>query len=71
MPREDRVKLKRLNHAIAYLNVRELSGIELQDLLSELVKLIGEFNEDSDYENAIKHIKKENAKDIRTRLRRS
>jgi hypothetical protein len=48
--------------------VRELSGIELQDLLSELVELIGEFGEESDYEIIIKHIKKENINDIRTRL---
>lgn len=68
MTREDRIKLERLKHTIIYLNVRELSGIELQDLLSELVELIGEFGEESDYEIIIKHIKKENINDIRTRL---
>jgi len=38
----------------------------MQDLLSELAKLIGEFSKESDYENAIKHIKKENANNART-----
>lgn len=66
MTREDRVKLEYLKHTITCLNVRELSGIELQDLLSELVELIGEFSEEINYENTIKHIKKENTKDTKT-----
>ncbi|KAN0117099.1 hypothetical protein V8E51_003076 [Hyaloscypha variabilis] len=67
---EDRVKSQRLKHTVACLDVRELLGIELQDLLSEPAELIGEFSEESDYENAIKHIEKDNADDAKTRLRR-
>ena len=69
MTREDRVKSERLKHAIACLDVRELSGIELQDILSEPIELIGEFSKESYYENIIKHIEKENAEDSKTRLR--
>jgi hypothetical protein len=46
--------------------MRELLSIELQDLLSKLVKLMGEFRDENDYDNTMKHIKKENANDIRT-----
>jgi hypothetical protein len=67
---EDRVKSQRLKHAIVCLDVRELLGIELQDLLSEPAELIGEFSEESDYENTIKHIEKDNANNAKTRLRR-
>jgi hypothetical protein len=38
----------------------------MQDLLFELAKLISEFSIKSNYKNTIKHIKKENANDIRT-----
>jgi hypothetical protein len=69
MTREDRIKSERLKHAIACVDVRELSGIELRDLLSELVELMGEFRDKSDYENVMKHIEKEKADDTRTRLR--
>ncbi|KAN0101933.1 hypothetical protein V8E51_012443 [Hyaloscypha variabilis] len=48
-----RVKSQRLKHAIACLDVREVLGIELQDLLSEPAELVGEFSEESDYENMI------------------
>ncbi len=44
-------------------NIRELSRIVIQDLLSELAELISEFSKESDYENIIKYIKKENAND--------
>ncbi|KAH8759537.1 hypothetical protein F5882DRAFT_384523 [Hyaloscypha sp. PMI_1271] len=67
---EDRVKSQRLKHAIACLDVRELLRIELQDLLSEPTELIGGFSKESDYENVIKHIEKENANNTNTRLRR-
>jgi hypothetical protein len=70
MTHEERVKSQRLKYAIACLDVRELLGIELRDLLSEPAELIGEFNEESDYETAIKHIEKDNADDTKTRLRR-
>jgi hypothetical protein len=63
---QDRVRSERLKHAIACLDVRELLGIELQDLLSEPAEIIGEFSEESDYENAIKHIEKDNANDAKT-----
>ncbi|KAH8650269.1 hypothetical protein BGZ60DRAFT_421646 [Tricladium varicosporioides] len=67
--REDRVKSERLKHAIICLDVRELSGIELQDLLSEPVELIAEFSEESEYDITIKRIEKEYADNIRSRLR--
>ena len=70
MAHEDRVKSQRLKYAIACLDMRELLGIELQDLLSEPAELIGGFNEESDYETTIKHIEKDNADDAKTRLRR-
>ena len=44
--------------------------MEMQRLLSEPDELIGDFKEDSDYENALKHIEKDNADDARIRLRR-
>jgi hypothetical protein len=47
-----------------------LSRIEMRDLLSEPVELIGEFRDENDYGNAMKHIEKYNADDTRTRLRR-
>jgi hypothetical protein len=43
--------------------------MEMQRLLSKPKELIGEFREESDYETAIKHIKKENADNARIRLR--
>ena len=63
---EDRIKSERLKHAIVCLDMRKLLGIELEDLLSEPVKLIGEFSKEGEYEIAIKHIKKENANNTRT-----
>jgi hypothetical protein len=45
--------------------------MELQRLLSEPNKLIGDFQEDSDYETVLKQIEKENVDDIRNRLRQS
>jgi hypothetical protein len=41
---EERAKSKRLRHAVACLDVRELSSIALQDLLSEPAELMGEFS---------------------------
>jgi hypothetical protein len=38
--------------------------------LSEPLELMGEFNEENDYEKAIQHIEKETADDTRTQLRR-
>jgi hypothetical protein len=49
--------------------VRELVERELQDTISEPTELTGEFREESDYENVIRQIKKENANDTRTRQR--
>jgi hypothetical protein len=68
--REDRIKSERLKHAVACLDVRELLRMELQDLLSKPKELMGEFSKESDYETAIKHTKRENANNTRTRLRR-
>ena len=68
--RAERAKSERLKHAVACCDVRELSKIAMQDLLSEPAELMGEFSKESDYENAMKHIEKENANDTRTQLRR-
>jgi hypothetical protein len=68
--RGDRTKLEHLRHTIACRDRRELSEIELQDILSEPLELMGEFNDENDYENAIKRIETENADDTRTQLRR-
>ncbi|KAH6668261.1 hypothetical protein B0J14DRAFT_158199 [Halenospora varia] len=70
MTGEKRAKLEGLKHALACHDIRELSRIALQDLLSKPAELMGEFSEESDYENAMKHIEKENADDTRTQLRR-
>ncbi|KAF8860894.1 hypothetical protein BDZ45DRAFT_777268 [Acephala macrosclerotiorum] len=73
MTRAERIKTERLKkrteNAIACLDWRGLSRMELQDLFSEPAELMGEFSEESDYENAMKQIEKENADDTRTRLR--
>jgi hypothetical protein len=63
---EDRNKSECLKHAIVYLDVRELSGIELQDLLSKPVELIGEFSKETEYDIVMKHIEKENTDDTRS-----
>ena len=68
--RGDRAKSDLLRHTIACRDRRELSEIELQVILSEPLELMGEFNDENDYENAIKRIEKENADDTRTQLRR-
>lgn len=68
MTQEERAKLERLKHAVACLDIRELSRMALQDLLSELAELIGEFSEESDYKNIMKYIEKGNADDTRTQL---
>ena len=54
---------------ISHLDIRDLAEKEMQRLwLPE--ELTREFREESDYETAIKHIKKESADDARIRLRR-
>jgi hypothetical protein len=60
---------KTIEDAIARLDVKELVERELQDTISKPTKLIGDFKEESDYENVIKQIEKENANDTRTRQR--
>ena len=54
---------------IARLNMRDLAEKELLDTISEPTELTGEFREESDYRNVIKHIEKEIANDTRTRQR--
>ncbi|OBT44249.1 hypothetical protein VE00_05409 [Pseudogymnoascus sp. WSF 3629] len=68
--RGDRTKSDHLWHTIACRDRRELSEMELRDILSEPLEFMGEFNDENDYENAIKRIEKENADDARTQLRR-
>jgi hypothetical protein len=68
--RGNRIKSDHLKYTIACRDRRELSEIELRDILSEPLELMGEFNDENDYENAIKRIEKENADDARTQLRR-
>jgi hypothetical protein len=68
--RGDRTKSDYLKHTIACRDRRELSEIELRDILSEPLELVGDFDDESDYENAIKHIEKEKANDTRTQLHR-
>jgi hypothetical protein len=65
---EERLR-KTTQDAIARLDVRELAERELQDTISEPIELTGDFKEESDYENVIKQIEKENANDTRTRQR--
>jgi hypothetical protein len=68
--REERARSEHLKHAVACCDVRELSRMAMQDLLSKPAELMGEFRTESDYEDVIKHIEKENANDTRTQLRR-
>lgn len=68
--REEECLRKSIENAIACLDLRELVVRELQNILSEPTELMGEFGEESDYENAIKQVEKENANDIRTQQRR-
>ncbi|KFY02661.1 hypothetical protein O988_02001 [Pseudogymnoascus sp. VKM F-3808] len=68
--RGNRIKSDHLRYTIACRDRRELSEIELRDILSEPLELMGEFNDENDYENAIERIEKENADDARTQLRR-
>jgi hypothetical protein len=65
---EERLK-KTTENTIANLDMRELAERELQETISEPTELTGEFREESDYENVIKQIEKENANDTRTRQR--
>jgi hypothetical protein len=50
--------------------LKKLVERELQNILSKLTKLISEFKEESDYENAIKQVEKENANNIKTQQQR-
>jgi hypothetical protein len=68
--RRHRTKSGHLRHTIACHDRRELSEIELRDILSKPLELRGEFNDENDYENAIKRIEKENANDTKAHLRR-
>ncbi|KFZ19152.1 hypothetical protein V502_03807, partial [Pseudogymnoascus sp. VKM F-4520 (FW-2644)] len=68
--RGNRIKLDHLRYTIACRDRRELSEIDLRDILSEPLELMGEFNDETDYDNAIQRIEKENADDARTQLRR-
>jgi hypothetical protein len=68
--RGNRTKSDHLSYIIACRDRRWLSEIELRDILSEPLELMGEFNDENDYENVIKRIEKENADDARTQLRR-
>jgi hypothetical protein len=70
MTSEDQIKSEYLNHAIACRDMRVLSDIELRDLLSDPLELMGEFREKEDYDSAMKHIEKEVANDARSKLRR-
>jgi hypothetical protein len=54
----DRTKSDHLRHTISCRDRRELSEIELQDILSEPLELMGKFNDKSDYEDIIKCIEK-------------
>lgn len=45
--------------------------MEVQRLLSKPNELIGNFQEDSDYETVLKQIEKDNADDTRNQLRQS
>ena len=68
--REDRAKSDNLRHAIACRDRRELSEIELRNILAEPLELMDEFREESDYEMAIKRIEREIADGTVTHLRR-
>jgi hypothetical protein len=62
---EERLR-KTTENVIARLDVRELAERELQGTISEPTELTGEFREESNHENVIKHIKKEYVNNIRT-----
>ena len=69
------ITLQRLNqsqfpHDICH-GKRARIQVELQRLLSEPDELMGSFQEDGDYETALKQIEKDNADDTRNRLRQS
>jgi hypothetical protein len=67
----ERTKTEQVKHAVACLDVRELSRIALHDILSEPAELMIEFSGERDYEEAMKNIEKDIAVDARTRLRHS
>ena len=69
MTKEGRAESQRLKQAVECLDIRELSRMALQDLLSEPAELIGEFSEESDYENAMKYIENEDADETRDKMR--
>lgn len=65
----ERAKSDHLRHTIACCDRRELSEIELRNIIAEPLELIGEFHEESDYESAIKRIEREAADGTITHLR--
>jgi hypothetical protein len=67
--REEERLRKGIEDAIARLNLRELVEREFQNIFSEPNELIGEFREETDYENAIKQVEKEYADNIKSRQR--
>jgi hypothetical protein len=69
MTEEGRAKSERLKLAVECLDIRELSRMALQDLLSEPAEFMGEFSEESDYENAMKYIENEDADETRDQMR--
>jgi hypothetical protein len=68
--RGDCTKSDHLRHTIACRDRRELSEIELRDILAEPLELMGEFTDESDYKTAIKRIEKEKADGTTAHLRR-
>lgn len=57
---------KTTENAITRLDVTELAEREFLDTVSEPIELTGDCREESDYENVIKQIRKENANNTRT-----
>jgi hypothetical protein len=66
--RENPLRISTEN-AISCLDVKEPAEKEFQDTISKPTELTGEFREESDYENVIKQIEIEKAKDARTQQR--
>ena len=57
---------KSIKGTTAYLNLRELVEREFQNIFSEPKELVGEFREETDFENAIKQVEKEYADNIKS-----
>lgn len=70
--REEEERLpKDTEKAIACLNMRELADRDLKDILSEPTELMGEFEEEDEFENLIRDTDKENAGSAKKRGRAS